>query len=188
MKEKAFRVIHQSEGLSLILDRMKGIDWGGWVWHCLPLLAYASGIFYFSSVSDPKQELAVFLHAVNPIIPAERQIFPSINNMFYHTAEYTVLAVLIYRAFRYFCSEKSEIAIVIMTVVAVVLFGCSDEIHQWFTPFRSVEGRDLMADALGGIIGVSIWQGALSIPMIRLLEERIPLKLQVALGFHILKM
>jgi len=75
-----------------------------------------------------------------------------------------------------------------VTVVVVVLLGCTDEIHQWFIPLRSTDGWDLMADALGGTIGVSLWPGFLSIPVIRLLEERIPLKIKVALGIHALKL
>ena len=111
-----------------------------------------------------------------------------INDKIYHMTEYAILAMLAYRAFRYSMPEKAEVFIGLLTVVAVVLFGCTDEIHQWFTPLRYSDGWDLMADALGGIIGVSLWQVALSIPVIRLFEERIPLKLQVALGIHVLKL
>ena len=188
MKGKTFRVIHQNQELGLVLRRMQGIDWGGLMWYWLPLLSYAMAIFYVSSLSVPGKELAFFLDAFNALIPAEGDIFSMINDKIYHITEYAILATLAYRAFRYSMREKAEVFIGLLTVVAVVLFGCTDEIHQWFTPLRYTDGWDLMADALGGTIGVSLWQGVLSIPVIRLLEERIPLKLQVALGIHVLKL
>ncbi|MDH5576199.1 MAG: VanZ family protein, partial [Nitrospirota bacterium] len=183
-----FRVIHQSQEFGLVLRRVQGIDWGGLMWYWLPLLSYAMAIFYVSSLSVPEKEFAFFLDAVNALIPAEGDIFFVINDKIYHITEYAILATLAYRAFRYSMPEKAEVFIGLLTVVAVVLFGCTDEIHQWFTPLRYSDGWDLMADALGGIIGVSLWQVALSIPVIRLFEERIPLKLQVALGIHVLKL
>jgi VanZ family protein len=187
VKAKPFRVIHQSQVFGLGLRCVQGIDWGGLMWYWLPLLSYAMAIFYVSSLSLPEKELAFFLDAVNALIPAEGDIFSMINDKIYHVTEYAILATLVYRAFRYSMLEKGEVFIGFLTVVAVVLFGCTDEIHQWFTPLRSTDGWDLMADALGGTIGVGLWQGVLSIPVIRLVEERIPIKLQVALGLHVLK-
>jgi len=187
VKGKAFRVIHQSQEFWLTITGVKGANWGGLMWCWLPLLAYAMGIIYLSSLSTPKLELVVILNAVNALIPAEGDIFSMINDKMYHIIEYAILAVLTYRAFRYSLKDRSQFSIGLLTVMAVVLFGCSDELHQWFTPLRHTDGWDLMADALGGIIGVSLWQVALSIPVIRLLEERIPLKLQIAMGIHVLK-
>jgi VanZ family protein len=37
--------------------------------------------------------------------------------------------------------------------VAVMLYGISDEFHQYFVPGRSVDGYDVLADALGGLLG-----------------------------------
>ena len=182
MKTKTSRVIHWSHGFRLLLSQVKGINWGGLVWYWLPLLAFATGIIYLSSLSVPAQELAVLLNAVNALIPGEGNVFSLMNDKFYHMVEYAILAILAYRAFCYSSNKKSEVFIGLLTVGVVVLFGCTDEIHQWFTPFRHTDSWDLVADALGGLIGVSLWQRALSIPVIRLLEERIPLKLQVALG------
>jgi len=188
VKGKTFRVIHQSQGFGRVLRGVQKRDLGGVMWYWLPLLSYAMAIFYVSSLSVPEEELAIFLDVVNALIPTEGNIFSMINDKMYHIMEYTILAMLAYRAFRYSMQEKEEVFIGLLTVLAVVLFGCTDEIHQWFTPLRYSDGWDLMADALGGAIGVSLWQGALSIPVIRLLEERIPLKLQVVLGLHALKL
>ena len=77
--------------------------------------------------------------------------------------------------------------VALLSIMYVAVFGLTDEFHQWFTPLRHVEGFDLMADTVGGILGVSFWQGVLNIPVVRLIEERIPLQLQVALGIPALK-
>jgi len=37
--------------------------------------------------------------------------------------------------------------------VLVALYGVSDEIHQHFVPGRTVEVYDVLADALGGLLG-----------------------------------
>ena len=185
---KRLRVFYQRSEVGLPMNLVKSPDWGGLVWYWLPLLAYAMVIVYVSSLSVPKQELVVILNVVNAFVPAKGDIFSLINDKMYHVIEYALLAVLVYRALRYSLTERTEISIGLLTIVAVVLFGCSDEIHQWFVPLRNTEGWDLMADALGGLIGVNLWQCARSIPIIRFLEERIPLQLQFGLGLHGLKL
>jgi VanZ family protein len=37
--------------------------------------------------------------------------------------------------------------------LAVMLYGASDEFHQHFVPGRSVDVYDVLADALGGLLG-----------------------------------
>ena len=37
--------------------------------------------------------------------------------------------------------------------LAVMLYGVADEFHQYFVPGRSVEVYDVLADALGGLLG-----------------------------------
>ncbi len=187
VKGKTFRVFHQRPEMGLSIGLVKTANWGGVMWYWLPLLAYLMVIFYVSSLSAPMQELSVFVNAVNALIPTKSNIFSMFNDKMYHIIEYAVLAVLTYRAFRYSIKEMPEVTIRLFTVGAVILFGCTDELHQWFTPLRFMDHWDLMADALGGIIGVSLWHCALSIPLIRFLEERIPLQLQLALGIHVLK-
>lgn len=42
-------------------------------------------------------------------------------------------------------------------VVAVSLFGASDEVHQYFTPGRSMEFLDWVADTLGALLAVTMY-------------------------------
>ncbi|MGD8768566.1 MAG: VanZ family protein, partial [Desulfobacterales bacterium] len=46
---------------------------------------------------------------------------------------------------------------VILSVVLSSLYGVSDEIHQYFVPFREADLLDVLADTLGGILGVYIY-------------------------------
>ncbi len=188
MKAKTFRVIHQSECLRRVLNMVKEISWGGFVWNWVPLLTYMSAMFYLSSQPIQGQEIAVYIKAVKSFMYAEGTKFPIGFDKLFHVIEYAFLGILTFRALRYARMNQSDMTIALMSLMAVVVFGLTDEFHQWFTPFRQVEGWDLMADALGGTLGVSFWQGALSIPGVRILEERIPLQLQVALGIPVLKM
>jgi VanZ family protein len=43
-------------------------------------------------------------------------------------------------------------------IVAVSLFGVSDEIHQYFTPGRSMEFGDWVADTLGATVAVMAYR------------------------------
>ncbi len=43
-------------------------------------------------------------------------------------------------------------------IVAVSLFGVSDEIHQYFTPGRSMEFGDWVADTLGATVAVTAYR------------------------------
>jgi VanZ family protein len=40
-----------------------------------------------------------------------------------------------------------------LVALAVMLYGISDEFHQYFVPGRSVDVYDVLADALGGLLG-----------------------------------
>jgi VanZ family protein len=187
VKDNAFMVIHHDQDFGVIARWVKGLDWGGLLWYWLPLLVYGTAIIYVSSLSVPHKEVAVFLHSVNSLIPADGKMFSVINDKVYHMTEYAILAVLLFRACRYSLKDTSAGSLGFVTVLVVVIFGCTDELHQWYTPLRYTDGWDVLADAMGGLIGVSVWKGALNISVIRLLEERIPLKLQVALGIQVLK-
>jgi len=41
----------------------------------------------------------------------------------------------------------------LLGVLAALLYGISDEIHQWFVPERATEVLDVVADTVGGLLG-----------------------------------
>jgi VanZ family protein len=61
----------------------------------------------------------------------------------------------------------------VMAVVLTTLYGVFDEVHQAFTPGRSPDMRDLLADSLGAALGVAA-MFALRATAARLLPSRAP--------------
>jgi VanZ family protein len=49
-----------------------------------------------------------------------------------------------------------------VAVALGVLYGASDELHQWFVPGRNSDARDWLADAVGVLAGVFIYRTFLS--------------------------
>jgi VanZ family protein len=46
-------------------------------------------------------------------------------------------------------------------VLLVIVYGASDEFHQYFVPGRQADVFDLMADSLGAVVlvaGVWVWE------------------------------
>jgi VanZ family protein len=71
---------------------------------------------------------------------------------------YALLGVLFLRAFKTSRIKNNVKLMVILSVVLSSLYGVSDEIHQYFVPFREADLLDVLADTLGGILGVYIYQ------------------------------
>lgn len=68
-----------------------------------------------------------------------------------HAFVYAVLGLLLTRAYRgYGFSAKAALFAGLLTAA---LYGASDEVHQMFTPGRSPDVRDWIADAVGAAIG-----------------------------------
>ena len=141
------------------------------IWYWLPLLIFATSIALLSSLSTPKVHLDAL---TTTFFSGPITIHPRINDKVFHLAIYSVLGLLTYRAFRFSWGSKLGPFTAFLSVGAVAFYGCTDEFHQWFVPFRQVEALDLIADTFGGLIGVSLWEWALTIPVIRFLEEQLP--------------
>jgi VanZ family protein len=75
----------------------------------------------------------------------------------FHFAEYGVLAMLFYRAWRY----VTDWSILVLPVLAGATVGIADEWFQWFIPFRAGELNDVGINALaafGGLIfSAGVW-------------------------------
>lgn len=72
-----------------------------------------------------------------------------------HFSAFALLAFLLTRAL-----ELSRVRLqraAIFGALLGTLYGASDEIHQMFTPLRSPDPYDLIADALGAATGASLW-------------------------------
>ena len=73
-----------------------------------------------------------------------------------HAGVYAVLGLLMFRAFRAMPERFSTAGLAAMSIIFTVLYGASDEVHQYFVPSRHAEFMDFAADAVGGIFGVMV--------------------------------
>jgi len=111
------------------------------IYHRLPVIIYCAVIFYFSSQPAPDT------------IPD----FPQIDK-FFHLLIYAICGALFLRAFRTFSIADNLKLILTLSITASGLYGLSDEIHQYFVPCRSADFMDFIADFIGSISGVLLYQ------------------------------
>ena len=70
-----------------------------------------------------------------------------------HFLEYMILALLVLNVLKLYFNMKQ---VVIITIVFVFLYACSDEMHQLFVQGREGAIRDVIIDTCGGITLVLI--------------------------------
>ena len=120
----------------------------------LPVILYAGTIVMFSSMSSPQT------------------YFPGwageINDKVVHTLEYAILAILCYRAFLHAAGPRLADFAGVLAIVGAILFGVSDELHQYFVPLREADPWDLVANAAGALVGVTCGQEIL--PRLRFIQ------------------
>lgn len=109
-----------------------------WLSAWLPVVLWALVIFVLSS------------------IPGTR--FPSVSvpqaDKIVHTFVYGVLGALTFRAVRKGGAPGRRPTLTApLAVLLTILYGVSDELHQIFTPNRSPDWHDVVADAVGGTLG-----------------------------------
>lgn len=105
----------------------------------LPAIVWALFIFVASSVPSTRIPLVLFKYFDKPI----------------HILIFGILGVLVYRALEP-DPQRNRFALktALITFGIVISYGVLDEFHQGYTPGRSVDLYDLMADAVGGILAV----------------------------------
>ncbi len=121
---------------------------GGFGRYWMPPIVYCGLIFFQSSFPVPVK------------VPA----WPFLDKAV-HGAIYAVLAVLLCRAFASRPGLEGRLRLACwLSFGATVLYGLSDEWHQSFVPGRSADVMDLLADTLGGLLGVWLYAGYRSGP------------------------
>jgi len=70
-----------------------------------------------------------------------------------HFTEYFILAWLVFNAVKDDLSSNKDI---IISVLVVFLYACTDEFHQSFVPGRACMFRDVMIDTSGGAFAMII--------------------------------
>jgi VanZ family protein len=104
------------------------------LFYWLPPIAWAAGIFLLSCL--PFKE--------------HTPLFPNVDKVF-HFGLFGMLSVLLFFAFRY---ERGRPALkaAFLALLITAAYGAFDEFHQSFTPTRSVDIFDWVADAAGGTL------------------------------------
>ena len=72
-----------------------------------------------------------------------------------HVIEYSVLGFLAVS-----CFKKIDRKTIILAILITSLYGVLDEFHQYFVPGRDFSIFDILADSVGGLLGVRIRSGA----------------------------
>lgn len=74
-----------------------------------------------------------------------------------HTGLYTILGLLVARAFIEGDLSRFTQWVFILTVVITSLYGISDEFHQSFVPGRTPDVYDWITDTLGALLACAFY-------------------------------
>lgn len=135
-----------------------------------PLVAWMGVIFFFSTdrAADANtkpvigQILGRFLPGIaRRLTPAQRERVDWNLRKSAHVTEYTILALLAYRAVA-FGDPRFRHRNVVVPLLLGVAYAASDEYHQSFYPSRGAKAQDVVYDTLGVLSGVVIclWRHA----------------------------
>ena len=108
--------------------------------YVVPLLLYCLFIFWLSALSDPG--------SLSPF---------AVPDKIAHLLEYTIFGFLLMRVLTYLNPEQDVVRHLIWVLSGALIYGLSDEIHQYFVPEREFSWMDLLADGAGGYLGARLW-------------------------------
>jgi VanZ family protein len=99
--------------------------------------------------------LAIYIQSDLPSI----QHIPSFefSDKLLHFCAYAVMGILFYRAYQTLRIKGDPRLLMLISIVSASLYGISDEIHQYYVPFRDASIWDAVANALGAICGVYLY-------------------------------
>lgn len=104
--------------------------------HQAPALVYMAGIFYASSGS------------VGVPFPVSDKVL--------HLAAYAALSLLMFWAVHEHVRPVERRGGYWLPALLTVLYGASDELHQWFVPSRNSSFGDLAADVAGAFAALTL--------------------------------
>lgn len=106
----------------------------------LPLIVYGLLIFVQSSFPSPVE---------TPDVPFFDKIL--------HIGAYAVMGALFCRAYAAGPLGTKIPRLAALSILSAVLYGISDELHQYFVPGRDADVLDAAADLFGASCGVALW-------------------------------
>jgi len=111
-----------------------------WIFKCILTLVYA-GIIYWESSRDTS-----FVS------------LPYHTDKLVHFAEFGLLCLMTCWSLSFLRAGNKGVYKIILAIGVTSLYGMSDEFHQLFTPNRSVDVFDWLADTAGAVAAGFLWQ------------------------------
>lgn len=111
------------------------------IYYWLPLIIYCVAIYIQSDLPSPER------------LPSFQ-----FSDKGLHFLAYAVMGILFYRAYQTLRVKDNLRMLMLLSAVSASLYGISDEIHQYFVPFRDASGLDIVANILGAFCGVYLYQ------------------------------
>lgn len=99
----------------------------------------------------------IFIYTVSSIPQTKIPNFVNYTDKIVHACVFFVLCWLAHVAFYFQPSIRLRRRSLLLALLFVILFGISDEFHQMFTPGRTSEIWDLVADTIGGLLYISLY-------------------------------
>lgn len=99
---------------------------------------------------------AVLVFAVSSMShPMDKDPFKHFDKVA-HITEYGLFALLLFRALNGTLHRKSFLLLAVFTILIILGYGISDEIHQYFVPARQSDIKDVIADGLGAAMAMTV--------------------------------
>jgi VanZ family protein len=122
----------------------------------MALIFYASGdtksLYHSARVLEPLMTPNIQADTFRPLVMFARKCA--------HSAEFAVLALLLWRAFRALSAQPAGWSwrVARNAWLCAVVYGVSDEVHQMYVPPRRPEAWDVFYDAIGAAAGLlALW-------------------------------
>ena len=134
------------------------------------LLAWMSLIFWFSNqkavASDnlsggPIKSVITFVYKIIGKEINENEINKIVDTLNTpvrktgHFIEYLILGILVINVISKYQLDKRTI--IIISILIMIIYACSDEVHQLFIEGRSGEIKDVLLDSIGGTTGILLY-------------------------------
>ena len=107
----------------------------------LPLIVYCLAIYIQSNYPGP-EKMPTF----------------TFFDKILHFGAYGLLGILFFRAYETLPLKANKTLLILLSIGSATLYGVSDEIHQYFVPFRQADIMDVVANTIGSICGVYFYQ------------------------------
>ncbi|KKS26180.1 MAG: VanZ family protein [Parcubacteria group bacterium GW2011_GWC2_42_6] len=119
---------------------MEKLSFNKFLIYWLPVIVWAGGIFYLSSIPGLASGMPVF--------------WDVFWRKLAHATEFGILSLLLFRAWR--GSGASFIKALIWSLALAIAYALADEAHQHFVPLREGRLKDVGVDSLGIIFSSAV--------------------------------